>query len=76
MDFPTRSSAVSRRLAVGASFIYVGAASGGLSSALAINWVTRKHRIGADAAIGVITTASFALGVALLTKYGSSRAEL
>jgi len=57
---------------VGASFIYVGAAVWGLSSALAINWVTRRHRIGADAAIGVITTASFALGVALLTKYGSS----
>ena len=57
---------------VGASFIYVGAAVWGLSSALAINWVTRRHRIGADAAIGVVTTASFALGVALLTKYGSS----
>ncbi len=57
---------------VGASFIYVGAAVWGLSSALAINWVTRRHRIGADAAIGVITTASFALGVALLTKYGAS----
>ena len=47
-------------------------ASGGSASALAINWVTRKHRIGADAAIGVITTASFALGVALLSYYGSS----
>ena len=57
---------------VSASFIYVGAAVWGLSSALAINWVTRRHRIGADAAIGVITTASFALGVALLTKFGST----
>ncbi|HVQ87404.1 MAG TPA: metal ABC transporter permease, partial [Actinomycetes bacterium] len=57
---------------VSASFIYVGAAVWGVSSALAINWVTRKHRIGADAAIGVITTASFALGVALLSKYGST----
>jgi manganese/iron transport system permease protein/iron/zinc/copper transport system permease protein len=33
--------------------------------------VTRRRRIGADAAIGVITTASFALGVALLSHFGS-----
>jgi manganese/iron transport system permease protein/iron/zinc/copper transport system permease protein len=57
---------------VSASFIYLGAGIWGVSSALAINWVTRRHRIGADAAIGVITTASFALGVALLSRYGSS----
>ncbi len=57
---------------VSASFIYLGAGIWGVSSALAINWVSRKHRIGADAAIGVITTASFALGVALLSHYGSS----
>ena len=61
---------------VSASFIYLGAGIWGVSSALAINWVTRKHRIGADAAIGVITTASFALGVALLTKFGSSGPSL
>lgn len=57
---------------VGASFIYLGAGVWGLASALGINWVSRKYRIGADAAIGVITTASFALGVALLTRYGAS----
>jgi len=57
---------------VSASFIYLGAGIWGVSSALAINWVTRRHRIGADAAIGVITTASFALGVALLSRFGSS----
>jgi manganese/iron transport system permease protein/iron/zinc/copper transport system permease protein len=57
---------------VSASFIYIGAGIWGVSSALAINWVTRRHRIGADAAIGVITTASFALGVALLSRFGSS----
>ena len=50
---------------------YVGAGIWGLASALAINRVTRARRIGADAAIGVITTASFALGVALLTVFGS-----
>jgi ABC-type Mn2+/Zn2+ transport system permease subunit len=43
----------------------------GLASALMINAVTRTRRIGADAAIGVVTTASFALGVALLTRFGS-----
>lgn len=50
---------------------YLGAGVWGLASALAINRVTRSRRIGADAAIGVITTSSFALGVALLTYYGS-----
>ncbi|NUR73919.1 MAG: metal ABC transporter permease [Hamadaea sp.] len=50
---------------------YLGAGLWGLASALAINSVTKRRRIGADAAIGVITTASFALGVALLKFYGS-----
>jgi manganese/iron transport system permease protein/iron/zinc/copper transport system permease protein len=50
---------------------YVGAGIWGLGSALAINAVSRRRAIGADAAIGVITTASFALGVALLRAYGS-----
>jgi ABC-type Mn2+/Zn2+ transport system permease subunit len=50
---------------------YLGAGVWGLASALAINKVTRSWRIGADAAIGVITTSSFALGVALLSHYGS-----
>lgn len=51
--------------------IVLGAGLWGLASALAINAVVRRHRIGADAAIGVVTTASFALGVALLTKFGT-----
>jgi ABC-type Mn2+/Zn2+ transport system permease subunit len=50
---------------------FVGAGIWGLASALAINRVTRRRAIGADAAIGVITTASFALGVALLTRFGN-----
>lgn len=50
---------------------FLGAGIWGLASALAINRVTRSRRIGADAAIGVITTASFALGVALLTLFGT-----
>ena len=36
-----------------------------------INGVTRRRAIGSDAAIGVITTASFAIGVALIKRYGS-----
>ena len=50
---------------------YLGAGLWGLASALSINRVTRNRRIGADAAIGVITTASFALGIVLLTVFGS-----
>jgi ABC-type Mn2+/Zn2+ transport system permease subunit len=50
---------------------YLGAGVWGLASALAINRITRSRRIGADAAIGVITTASFALGIALLTIFGN-----
>jgi manganese/iron transport system permease protein/iron/zinc/copper transport system permease protein len=34
--------------------------------------VSRRSRLGADAAIGVITTASFALGVALFARFGTS----
>lgn len=55
---------------IGVSYV-LGAGIWGFASALAINRVSRSHRIGADAAIGVITTASFALGVALLTVFGN-----
>lgn len=55
---------------IGISYV-LGAGIWGFASALAINRVSRAHRIGADAAIGVITTASFALGVALLTVFGN-----
>lgn len=51
--------------------IVLGAGAWGLASALLINAVARSRRIGADAAIGVVTTASFALGVALLTRFGT-----
>lgn len=51
--------------------IVLGAGAWGLGSALLINTVARSRRIGADAAIGVVTTASFALGVALLTRFGT-----
>ena len=51
--------------------ILLGAGAWGLGSALLITAVARARRIGADAAIGVVTTASFALGVALLTRFGT-----
>lgn len=47
---------------------YIGAGLWGFLAALLINWVIRKNKIGADAAIGVITTASFAIGVALISR--------
>ena len=38
-------------------------------AALLINQTVRRTTINADAAIGVVTTASFALGVALISRY-------
>lgn len=48
---------------------YVFAGLWGVIAALLINAVARRRKIGADAAIGIITTASFALGVALVSSY-------
>jgi ABC-type Mn2+/Zn2+ transport system permease subunit len=47
---------------------FLGAVAWGFLSALLIQGTARRRNIGADAAIGIITTASFALGVALLSK--------
>src|SRR5690348_18495348 len=55
---------------IGISF-YLGAGAWGFVSAMLINATARRRKIGADAAIGVITTASFALGVALISKQRS-----
>ena len=55
---------------IGVNF-FLGAGVWGLASALMVTQVTRRRAIGADAAIGVITTASFALGLALVQLYGS-----
>ncbi len=48
---------------------YVGAGLWGFVAALLINQTVRRTKINADAAIGVITTASFAIGVALISRY-------
>jgi manganese/iron transport system permease protein/iron/zinc/copper transport system permease protein len=47
---------------------YLGAGLWGFLSALLINAAAKRRNIGGDAAIGIITTASFALGVALISK--------
>lgn len=46
---------------------YIGAGAGGFLSALLINMVSRRRIIGADAAIGVVTTSLFALGLAVVS---------
>jgi ABC-type Mn2+/Zn2+ transport system permease subunit len=43
---------------------YVGAGLWGVASALLINQIASRRKLGADAAIGIVTTASFAIGVA------------
>jgi ABC-type Mn2+/Zn2+ transport system permease subunit len=47
---------------------YLGAGLWGFIAALLINQTVRRTKINADAAIGVITTASFATGVALISR--------
>ena len=47
--------------------VLAGAAVWGFASALMISGITRRRVIGGDAAIGVITTAAFAVGVALIS---------
>lgn len=47
---------------------YLGAGLWGFAAAMLINQTSRRYRIGADAAIGIITTASFAIGVALISR--------
>ena len=47
---------------------YLGAGLWGFLSSVLIDATARRRRIGADAAIGIITTASFAFGVALISR--------
>lgn len=55
---------------------FLGAGLWGLASGLMIAQVARKRIIGADAAIGVITTASFALGLALQARFGQAKRSI
>ena len=56
--------------ALGFSF-YLGAGVWGLVSAVLILLIARRRSIGADAAIGVVTTASFAIGIVIISIPGS-----
>jgi manganese/iron transport system permease protein/iron/zinc/copper transport system permease protein len=47
---------------------FLGAGAWGFLAALLIQGTARRRNIGADAAIGIITTASFAFGVALISR--------
>ena len=51
----------------------VGAFAIGVVAAITINGVSRKRTIGADAAIGVITSALFAVGIAIVSVGSLSR---
>ncbi len=55
---------------------FLGAGMWGLASGLMIAQVARKRIIGADAAIGVITTASFAMGLALQARFGQAKRSI
>lgn len=55
---------------------FIGAGLWGFASGLAIGWVARRRVIGADAAIGVVTTASFALGLALQARFGQAKQSI
>lgn len=46
---------------------YFGAAAWGFVSALLINEIAKRNKIKADAAIGVVTTAGFAIGILLIS---------
>lgn len=48
---------------------FIGASAWGFLSALIITLTTRRKEIAADAAIGIVTTASFALGIAIISRY-------
>lgn len=55
---------------------FVGAGIWGIVSGVLIGRISRKKILGADAAIGIVTTASFAGGIALLNRYGQARKSI
>jgi ABC-type Mn2+/Zn2+ transport system permease subunit len=52
--------------------LVLGPAAWGVACALVVSGVARRRAVGSDAAIGIVTTASFALGVLLLTASGGA----
>jgi manganese/iron transport system permease protein/iron/zinc/copper transport system permease protein len=55
---------------------FVGAGVWGVASGVIIGRIARRRLIGADAAIGVVTRASLALGLALLNRYGKAKKSI
>lgn len=55
---------------------FVGAGLWGIASGLLIGRVSRRRIIGADAAIGVVTTVSFAVGLVLFAVYGTAKKSI
>ena len=53
------------------SNFYIGAGVWALFSGALIHAISRRRWVGADAAIGVVTTTSFAIGVAIVSTYRS-----
>ncbi len=53
------------------SNFYVGAGIWAFFSGALIHMISRRRWVGADAAIGVVTTSSFAIGVAIISTYRS-----
>ena len=67
------AGAVGSSRGAGETYLLLGAVAWGFLAALLITLITRMRIIGADAAIGIITTASFALGIALISYTRSFR---
>jgi manganese transport system permease protein len=61
---------------LGANDFFLGAAIAGLVTALLIGWVTANSRVKEDAAIGVVFTGAFALGIVLITLIQSRSVDL
>lgn len=55
---------------------YLAAGLWGVGSAIGIGRLTRRQVLRADAVIGVVTTASFAAGIAALARWGQARRSL
>jgi manganese/iron transport system permease protein/iron/zinc/copper transport system permease protein len=50
---------------------FIGGGLWALLSGILIHWISHRRWVGADAAIGVVTTSSFALGVAIISTHRS-----
>ncbi|MBA4157206.1 MAG: metal ABC transporter permease [Gemmatimonadetes bacterium] len=61
---------------LGATDFFFGAAVAGIITAVLIGWVTANSRVKEDAAIGVIFTGAFALGIVLITLIQSRSVDL